>query len=318
MSSDELENSTWTIRELLSLTADPTEFVVDGLIPVGVTNAAGRPKIGKSWLVLDLFVAADTGGTFLGYRVPKIKAYYLALEDSKNRLIDRLKKITAGMNIDLEQDGNSTISTHCSPLSENGLSELRAILAQGYRLVIIDTFSRFLGRGDQMDPQDMTRTLSALQRMAIEHHAAIVLVDHHRKSARTSVDADPIDDILGSTAKAGVVDCAIGLYRKHNDNEAKLKLSGRDFGDNELSLACEASQDCRRRQVKPKPLDPARARDRRCCRRAGRSYAGTTCRPYGTEPRQHLHAAAKPVRTRRTVPVPISTRSSILLANRQH
>ena len=113
---------------------------------------------------------------------------------------------------------------------------MREQIVQGVKLVIIDTTSRFLGSADQMDNADMTRLLGALQRLAIEHQAAIVLVDHHRKSARTSPDTDPIDDILGSTAKAGVVDCALGLYRRHNEDEATLKLSGRDFGDQEIAL----------------------------------------------------------------------------------
>ena len=86
--------------------------------------------------------------------------------------------------------------------------------------------------------------MAALQRLAAEHQAAILLIDHHRKSARTSLDADPIDDILGSTAKAGVVDCAMGLYRRHNQNEARLKLSGRDFGDSELAIEWDPNAFC--------------------------------------------------------------------------
>ena len=107
-------------------------------------------------------------------------------------------------------------------------------------MAVIDTFSRACGRADQNDSADMTMIMGALQRMALDHHAAILLVDHHRKSARTSPDTDPIDDIIGSTAKAGVVDCALGLYRRHNEAEGLLKLSGRDFGDAEIPLTWDA------------------------------------------------------------------------------
>ena len=88
---------------------------------------------------------------------------------------------------------------------------MRHILAQGYRLVIIDTFSRFLGRGDQMDQQQMTRVMGALQHLAFACNAAIIVVDHHRKSARTTLDAEPTDDILGATSKGGVADLVLGL-----------------------------------------------------------------------------------------------------------
>ena len=238
---EEAPRKSFKMRELLTSDFPPQRFVIPGLIPEGLTILAGRPKGGKSWLVLQIAVAADIGGEVLGLRVPKLKVYYLAMEDTEYRLSDRLKKQTAGMNIDLTVDGEAVFRTDCSPLSEHGLSELKAIFDEGYNLVIVDTFSRILGHGDQMDQQEMTRVMAALQRMALDHHAAILLVDHHRKSARTSLDADPIDDILGSTAKAGVVDCALGLYRRHNEDQAKLKLSGRDFGDSELEIEWDPS-----------------------------------------------------------------------------
>ena len=111
-----------------------------------------------------------------------------------------------------------------------------AVVDGSYQVIIIDTFSRVSGRADQMDPNEMTAIFAALQQMALKHNIAIVVVDHHRKSARQAVDGDPIDDIFGSTAKASVLDCATGLYRKHNSNDAVLKLVGRDFGDAEYAL----------------------------------------------------------------------------------
>ena len=39
-----------------------------------------------------------------------------------------------------------------------------------------------------------------------------------------------------------MLDCAIGLYRKHNSNDAVLKLVGRDFGDAEYNLEWDADQ----------------------------------------------------------------------------
>ena len=132
--------------------------------------------------------------------------------------------------------GEAVFRTDWSPFNEQGLADLRAIFEQGYKLVIADTLSRAVGNADQMDPAEMTHMLGALQRLASDHQAALVLVDHHCKTARVSLDTDPIDDILGATAKAGVVDCAIGLYRRHNEDTATLKLCGRDFCDSEIAL----------------------------------------------------------------------------------
>ena len=61
----------------------PLKFVIPGLIPVGLTILAGPPKGGKSWLALQIAVAADMGGEVLGICMPKLKVYYLALEDTE-------------------------------------------------------------------------------------------------------------------------------------------------------------------------------------------------------------------------------------------
>jgi hypothetical protein len=51
-----------------------------------------------------------------------------------------------------------------------------------------------------------------------------------------------IDDIFGSTAKAGVIDTAMGLYRERNEETAVLKITGRDLSDCELALRWDAAR----------------------------------------------------------------------------
>src|SRR5262249_9809830 len=57
-----------------------------GLIPAGLTMLAGRPKVGKSWLSMQLALAVATGGMTLGQGVEIGRVLYLALEDSERRL----------------------------------------------------------------------------------------------------------------------------------------------------------------------------------------------------------------------------------------
>ena len=81
----------WTAGELLRAQFPDPVFAVPNLVPAGLTNLAGRPKIGKSWLGLQMAIAASTGGMVLGQQVDKRPVLYLALEDSERRLHDRLK-----------------------------------------------------------------------------------------------------------------------------------------------------------------------------------------------------------------------------------
>lgn len=50
-------------HELMERNLPPPRFCVDTLLPQGLTILGGAPKVGKSWLVLDLCVRVAKGGT---------------------------------------------------------------------------------------------------------------------------------------------------------------------------------------------------------------------------------------------------------------
>ena len=68
----------------------PTKFYVETLLPQGLCILAGAPKIGKSWLVLDLCVKVAKGEPFLSQPTMKGTGLYLCLEDSLRRIQDLL------------------------------------------------------------------------------------------------------------------------------------------------------------------------------------------------------------------------------------
>ena len=237
-----------TLADLLAAQLPPVEFFIDQVLCIGVTSVSGRPKVGKSWLAEAMALALSTGGKILGFRARQVCVLYLATEDSPGRLQNRFQKMGAAPNDNLH------VAFGWRALDAGGLEDLEAAVVQlRCQVVFIDTFSRVNGRADQMDPNEMTQIYAALQGLALRHNLAIVVVDHHRKTARNPVESDPIDDILGSTAKASVLDCAIGLYRKHNSTDAVLKLVGRDFGDAEYALTWDPEHFTWQRKDEPKP-----------------------------------------------------------------
>ena len=132
-------------------------------------------------------------------------------------------------------DADVHFATDWAPFSLGGAKDLLQDLQSGYARVVVDTFSRAIGRADQMDVTAMTLAMGQLHHIAAHEDVALLLVDHHRKSAGREIDADPIDDIFGSTTKAGVVDAALGLYRQHGQKDATLKITGRDVEEPEMS-----------------------------------------------------------------------------------
>lgn len=51
-----------TAAALWDMKHNPTRWAVPGILPEGVCILAGKPKVGKSWLALDLALSVGAGG----------------------------------------------------------------------------------------------------------------------------------------------------------------------------------------------------------------------------------------------------------------
>jgi DNA-binding transcriptional ArsR family regulator len=228
--------TSWTANELIKTDFPEPKWDIPETLPVGLSFLAGRPKVGKSWLALQIAIAKGTGGYVFGKKVDLGKILYLAFEDSPRRLKNRLKK----HNIN---NANIQFELAWPSLADGGILKIeQAIVQGGYTFIIIDTLSRAVGRSDQLDMIEMTAVIGALHGLTITHDISIMLVDHHRKTL--GFNSDPIDDIFGSTGKAAVLDTAIGLYKEQGKAGAILKIVGRDIEEVELSLKFDILTGC--------------------------------------------------------------------------
>lgn len=225
-----LETKTsWTADELLNANFPEPPMIVKGLIPVGLSLLAGKPKTGKSYLALQIAGAAGTGGQVLGIQVEKVPVLYVALEDNTARLKRRIKEQRWPAGADV------TFELSWPQLNEGGAEKLDAeISRKGYKLVIIDTLSR-AASFKQKDVEETTPVMSDLQHVAFNHSAGIFALDHHRKPGFTNVN-DVINDVLGSVGKTAVADCIIGMYRAQGEKRAELKAVGRDQDFTDLTI----------------------------------------------------------------------------------
>ena len=82
----------FSAADLLALTLPEPKWAVAGLLPAGFSVLAGKPKLGKSWLGLDIALAVALGGVALGsIHVSQGDVLYLALEDTTRRLQTRIR-----------------------------------------------------------------------------------------------------------------------------------------------------------------------------------------------------------------------------------
>lgn len=209
----------------------PIPYVVDGLLTPGLYLLGGSPKVGKSWMALQLCLAVSRGVPFLGRQTRQSETLYLALEDGPQRLHARAVRlcqtaVPAGLYL-CEQ----------APCIGQGLEDgLRKVLdgQPGIRLVIIDTLQKV--RAPQQygatyggDYQD----IAALKALADERQICLLVIHHLRKMG----DADPMNRLSGTNGLSGAADGILILAReKRQEGLATLTAAGRDIEDLEEQL----------------------------------------------------------------------------------
>lgn len=216
-------------EEIMTEPLKPIEFVVDNLIAQGLFILAGAPKIGKSWLALDICLSVAKGEPVLNAKTVQGTALYLCLEDSRIRIQNRLYEMTdeptEQLHFALIAD---TIGTGLEQQIENFILEHR-----NTKIIFIDTLQKI--RSDSPDSTYATdyKELSVLKSVADKCSVAIVLVHHLRKTK----DADPFNMISGTTGISGCVDGSFVLSEsKRGSRNATLYCVGRDIENHEIEL----------------------------------------------------------------------------------
>jgi len=233
-----------TAKALQTKTFAPVRIIVPGLIPEGVTIVAGKPKIGKSWLALDVCAAVAGGRFVLGTTKPvQGDALYLALEDNQRRLKKRTDKILGGAGWPEPLE----LHTEWNRVDQGGLDYLREWCEAhpARRLIWIDTFVKIrplAGRHEQAYAYDY-RAIEGLQKLAGEYQVGIVLNHHLRKA---SSEEDVFDDVSGTLGVTGAADTTIVL--KRHAGMVKIYVRGRDIEEAEFAAEFNRNS-CRWRLV---------------------------------------------------------------------
>ncbi len=209
----------------------PLRFAVRDLLPQGVGLLVGPPKIGKSFLVLQVALAIVRGSTLWPGRKPERKGrvLYLAYEDSQRRFRDRVKLLTGSTEMDRD---SLSVSRAWPRMDEGGDDAIDQWLTQnpGTRLVVIDTLECFRAR------KNLKHSVYAfdydvgakLERIASRHRVAILLVHHSSKGDRN----DPVDSVNGTNGLAGSVDTIWVMKADRGAEDASLFVTGRDVEQN--------------------------------------------------------------------------------------
>jgi len=240
--------NTISCEELMTEPLKPVIFFVDGLITSGLYILAGYPKVGKSWLALDICLSIAVGRDVLSAATIKGTALYLCLEDSKTRMQNRLYDLT-------DEPADDLHFVLMADKIGSGIEEQIESFAQQHRdtrVVFIDTLQKIRGASPDNAYAADYNDLSALKTVSDKLGIAIVLVHHLRKTK----DADPFNMISGTTGISGCVDGSFVLIKSNrSEHKATLHCTGRDIEDKKIELEFRNNRWTVTDEVEPKAPD---------------------------------------------------------------
>jgi len=213
-------------------------WIIRDLLAEGLAILAGRPKIGKSWMALDIAIAVARGFNTIGYfETSKSGVLYIPYEDNFRRLQSRMKMILTGSAFEEAPSNLYYPKDNFSfpKLNENGIEEIEKLLDANpdIKLVVIDTLGRGIadkGRKDRSIFNADYDLSSKLQKLAISRSICILLLHHTRKEKTENV----FDQIAGSTGLTAGVDTMLVLREKNNQHI--LHVTGRDVMESEYAV----------------------------------------------------------------------------------
>lgn len=226
------------LRHLMAKEFPPVPWLVAGLLPLGLAILAGPPKVGKSWLALDLSLAISRGGAALAaLPCDTGRVLYYALEDSESRLADRINHLWPD-SLELSILWDYHLSVDPMPAF---LEHLDRSLADrpDTRLVVVDTYGRISeDKGARASYRSDYGESARLQEMALKHGVCLLLIHHTRKG----LSSDPFEDISGTYGITGAADTLLVLVAPPGEADAKLHVRGRDVEYRVLSLKLDDGQ----------------------------------------------------------------------------
>lgn len=219
--------------DLLDKVFPAPKWAVETLIGDGMTLLVAAPKMGKSYLALNIAVAVVSGGRALGsLAVNAGDVLYLALEGGERLIQSRLRQMLDGSPL----PRGLQIVTSWPRLDQGGLEALDDEIQKrpDLRMIVVDTLKRIRSEGRQganMYDADVD-ALTPLQKLT-EGRVSLVAVHHTNKRQLTD---DPLDLVSGSAGIAATAAATLILRRTRGKSDAKLFVSG--WSVEERDLAC--------------------------------------------------------------------------------
>ncbi len=223
---------TITAEELGNSDLPEPNFIIPGILPMGLTVMAGKPKTYKSMFSLYTCISVATGKTLFDHiEVQSRGVLYIALEDTAYRVKSRSMKMLG----EIPPPDNLHFAFDWPAIGTGFVREIKKFLEEhdDIKLIVVDTLARVSGSTRLgSNYQANYDLISKIKRLADLCQIAILVV-HHAKKGQTK---DILDGVLGSTGITAAADNIMLMSRSKTHSGPFLHIEGRDVEQAELAL----------------------------------------------------------------------------------
>lgn len=238
-------NDEFSGTHLLKEADEPINWLVENLIPPGLTLLAAPPKTGKSYFMLQAAVAIATGVPFLDMATRKSRVLYLNLEEWKAVIKPRFTAILKHMHL---KSCDDLVFRVKMPEGMAPMDYIQRRLDEGFDVVIIDIFARVRNEAEEDSKINAYardyRAMEAWANLAMANPGKSIVVVHHGNKGKHEAWQDKIS---GSNGVAGATHTNMMMAKLSEqglDDEAreraksyrKLNYVGKQVEDRELML----------------------------------------------------------------------------------
>ena len=221
-------------NDIMATTFDPIKWVVPGYISEGFLVLAGRQKLGKTWLAIDMALAVAVGGVAIGsIGCEQGDVLYIDMENGPRRIQGRINTLYP------DERNRPDLSrlewvTEAPQLGAGLIEELERwrVSVPAPRLIVIDVLQRIKPPGSMARNayENDYSTWAPLQHWATEHGIAVLGLHHTKKGGAD----DPLEALSGSNGLSACADTTLVL--DSDQNGKTLYVRGRDVEEKETAL----------------------------------------------------------------------------------
>lgn len=210
------QKSSFSAGELEDTEVPPKRWIIEGYMDdEGMDMVIGRPKDGKSLLILAASICISVGRPFMGRTTTKCKVLYADEENGIRRLKERQQKIVTGMQLTPSEKENLRVNLKYSSLKgiiidkESGVQKLKQLIEEHQpNLIVIDSLVRAM-TGKENEVADARKVFSQFKAIQSEFSFPLKFLPiHHVVKSRKSYSQSgrlTAEDARGSSDFAGQV-----------------------------------------------------------------------------------------------------------------